>query len=133
MAQRIDKKLVSTGRDGQPRLGVPPGHLTFDTVSSESDRVAEMIADEHARGRAYRDCAILVRANNDADAFLRALNMRGIPWTFSGNAGLYGRPEFRGHGRGSRLVLAALRRARARGAREARLTVTRAPSSHRYW
>jgi DNA helicase-2/ATP-dependent DNA helicase PcrA len=95
VAQRIDKKLVSTGRDGQPRLGVPPGHLTFDTVSSESDRVAEMIADEHARGRAYRDCAILVRANNDADAFLRALNMRGIPWTFSGNAGLYGRPEIR--------------------------------------
>ena len=36
-----------------------------------------------------------MRANNDADAFLRALNMRGIPWTFSGNAGLYGRPEVR--------------------------------------
>ncbi len=94
-AQHIDKKLVSTGSDGKPRLGAPPRHLTFDTVSSESDRVAEMIADEHARGRAYRDCAILVRANNDADPFLRALNMRGIPWTFSGNAGLYGRPEIR--------------------------------------
>ncbi len=38
---------------------------------------------------------MLVRANNDADPFLRALNMRGIPWTFSGNAGLYGRPEVR--------------------------------------
>src|SRR5262249_53900480 len=25
----------------------------------------------------------------------RALSMRGIPWTFSGNAGLYGRPEVR--------------------------------------
>jgi DNA helicase-2/ATP-dependent DNA helicase PcrA len=36
-----------------------------------------------------------VRANNDADHYLRALNMRGIPWTFSGNAGLYGRPEVR--------------------------------------
>src|SRR6266446_1839053 len=95
VAQHIDKRLVSTGPDGRPRVGVPPGHLTFDTVSSESDRVAEMIADEHAHGRAYRDCAILVRANNDADAFLRALNMRGIPWTFSGNAGLYGRPEIR--------------------------------------
>ena len=54
-----------------------------------------MIAEEHEAGRAYRDFAILVRANNDADAFLRALNMRGIPWTFSGNAGLYGRPEVR--------------------------------------
>jgi len=95
VAQHIDKKLVSTGPDGKPRVGLPPQHLTFDTVSSESDRVAEMIAEEHARGRAYRDCAILVRANHDADAFLRALNLRGIPWTFSGNAGLYGRPEIR--------------------------------------
>ena len=95
VAQRIDKKLLSTGPEGRPRVGEPPRHLAFDTVSSESDRVAEMIADEHARGRAYRDCAVLVRANNDADAFLRALNMRSIPWTFSGNAGLYGRPEIR--------------------------------------
>src|SRR6267378_3827859 len=95
VAQHIDKKLVSTGPDGKPRVGLPPQHLTFDTVSSESDRVAEMIAEEHARGRAYRDWAILVRANHDADAFLRALNLRGVPWTFSGNAGLYGRPEIR--------------------------------------
>jgi superfamily I DNA/RNA helicase len=55
-------------------------------VSSESDQVAELIAEEHDAGRPYRDCAILVRANHDADAFLRALNLRGIPWTFSGNA-----------------------------------------------
>ena len=41
--------------------------------------------------RAYRDFAILVRANADADPFLRSLNLRGIPWTFSGNQGLYGR------------------------------------------
>src|SRR5712691_6712140 len=54
-----------------------------------------MIAEEHAVGRPYREMAILVRANNDADTFLRALNLRGIPWTFSGNAGLYGRPEVR--------------------------------------
>ena len=54
-----------------------------------------MIEEEHARGRPYKDFAVLVRANNDADVFLRALNMRGIPWTFSGNAGLYGRPEVR--------------------------------------
>src|SRR6266511_4058605 len=88
----ISKKLTSLASTAGKR---GPVHLAFDTVSSESDRVAEMIADEHARGRAYRDCAILVRANQDADAFLRALNLRGIPWTFSGNAGLYGRPEIR--------------------------------------
>ena len=95
VAQHIDKKLVSTGPDRKPRVGKPPSHLAFDTVSSESDHVAEMIAEEHSAGRPYREMAILVRANNDADAFLRALNLRAIPWTFSGNAGLYGRPEIR--------------------------------------
>src|SRR5512144_1087417 len=90
VAQKIDKRLVSTVGRGQA-----PEHLAFDTVSTESDQVAEMIRDEHENGRPYRDFAILVRANNDADHYLRALNMRGIPWTFSGNAGLYGRPEVR--------------------------------------
>src|SRR5262249_6467727 len=59
------------------------------------DQVAAIIADEHSGGRPYKDIAILVRANSDADPFQRALSMRGIPWTFSGNAGLYGRPEVR--------------------------------------
>jgi DNA helicase-2/ATP-dependent DNA helicase PcrA len=90
VAQKIDKRLVSTVGPG-----APPQHLAFDTVSTESDQVAEMIREEHEAGRPYRDFAILVRANHDADHYLRALNMRGIPWTFSGNAGLYGRPEVR--------------------------------------
>ena len=90
VAQKIDKRLVSiVGR------GTDPEHLAFDTVSTESDQVAEIIREEHERGRPYRDFAILVRMNSDADQYLRALNVRGIPWTFSGNAGLYGRPEVR--------------------------------------
>jgi DNA helicase-2/ATP-dependent DNA helicase PcrA len=90
VAQKIDKRLIST-----VGVGEAPRHLPFDTVSTESDQVAELIREEHERGRPYRDFAVLVRANNDADHYLRALNMRGIPWTFSGNAGLYGRPEVR--------------------------------------
>src|SRR6266850_1619807 len=90
VAQKIDKRLISTVGKGEA-----PEHLPFDTVSTESDQVAEMIQEEHERGRPYRDFAVLVRVNNDADHYLRALNMRGIPWTFSGNAGLYGRPEVR--------------------------------------
>ena len=95
VAQQIDKRLISRGPDGGVRPGKPPEHLAFDTVSSESEQIAAMIAEEHDKGRPYRDFAVLVRANSDADPFLRALNMRGIPWTFSGNAGLYGRPEVR--------------------------------------
>ena len=41
----------------------------------------------------YRDFAILVRSNSDAQAFLQALNMLDIPWQFSGNQGLYSREE----------------------------------------
>ena len=55
-----------------------------------------------AAGRAPRDIAILVRANADADPILRALNIAGIPWRFSGTSGLYARPEVR-------LLLAFLR------------------------
>jgi len=88
----ISKKLTSLASTARAR---GPVHLAFDAVTSESDRVAGIIEEEHHKGRPYKDCAILVRANHDADAFLRALNLRGIPWTFSGNAGLYGRPEIR--------------------------------------
>jgi DNA helicase-2/ATP-dependent DNA helicase PcrA len=95
VAQQIDKRLIAKAQDGGERVGKGPEHLAFDTVSSEADHVAEMIAEGHAEGRPLKDFAILVRANHDADAFLRALNMRGLPWTFSGNAGLYGRPEIR--------------------------------------
>ena len=95
VAQQIDKRLIAKGPDGGERLGKAPEHLAFDTLSSESDHVASMIVEAHEAGRPLKDFAILVRANHDADAFLRALNMRGLPWTFSGNAGLYGRPEVR--------------------------------------
>ena len=94
----IDKSLVAKEAGGWP-----PEPLHFDTLSSEADGVADRIAAMVAAGEAaYRDLAILVRANREADPFLRALNMRAIPWRFSGNEGLYTRPEVR-------LVLAFLR------------------------
>ena len=41
----------------------------------------------------YKDFAILVRANFQADHFLRALNMKGIPHKFVGSSGLYQQEE----------------------------------------
>jgi DNA helicase-2/ATP-dependent DNA helicase PcrA len=76
--------------------GREPVHLHYETASQEADAVAAMIQERAAEGAwKHDDVAILVRSNNDADQFLRSLNLRGIPWTFSGNAGLYGRPEIR--------------------------------------
>ncbi len=87
----ISKRLKAL-KDG----GQPPRHLAFDTVTSEADAVASMIQERVEHGEfSYKDFAVLVRANADADPFLRAFNLRGIPWTFSGNQGLYGRPEVR--------------------------------------
>jgi DNA helicase-2/ATP-dependent DNA helicase PcrA len=88
----IDKHLVAT----QAGAGREPVHLHYETASQEADEVAQMIRDRVEDGTwTYTDVAILVRSNGDADQFLRALNLRGVPWTFSGNAGLYGRPEVR--------------------------------------
>jgi DNA helicase-2/ATP-dependent DNA helicase PcrA len=80
----IDKRLLSAKGEG-----TAPWHIHFDTATSEADGVAQLIAEGVEAGRRYGDFAILVRSNNDADPFLRSLNMRGIPWTFSGNQGLY--------------------------------------------
>src|SRR5437870_706646 len=83
--------------------GPEPRHWHYETASQEADSVAQTIRDRVEEGAwTYTDVAILVRSNDDGDPFLRALNLRAVPWTFSGNAGLYGRPEVR-------LLLAFLR------------------------
>jgi DNA helicase-2/ATP-dependent DNA helicase PcrA len=87
----ISKRLRAVAGPGQP-----PVPCCYETATQEADAVATMIRDKVAAGRwRYDDVAVLVRSNGDADQFLRSLNLRGIPWTFSGNAGLYGRPEIR--------------------------------------
>jgi DNA helicase-2/ATP-dependent DNA helicase PcrA len=86
----IDKRLRSDRRDR-----TPVRHLRFDTVSAEADGVAEEVDRRLRSGVRPRDVAILVRSNDDADPFLRALNVKGIPHRFSGSRGLYAREEVR--------------------------------------
>ncbi len=81
----------------------PPVRLeVFASGSEEADWIAAEIGRRIEAGAEPRDHAILVRANGHADPILRALNMAGIPWRFSGTSGLYARPEVR-------LLLAFLR------------------------
>lgn len=103
---KIDKKLrAATGS------GFAPKEIFADTISQEADCVAEEIEKLIAKNRtltaslksksikagkhkySYRDFAILVRANSQADHFLRALNMKGIPHKFVGSSGLYQQEE----------------------------------------
>ena len=87
----INKRLAAVAGRGRP-----PVHWHYETGTQEADAVAETIREKVATG-AWKpdDVAILVRGNADADQFLRSLNVKGVPWTFSGNSGLYGRPEIR--------------------------------------
>jgi len=88
---RIDKRLIAVAGTGSAVQ-----HLHFDTLSSEADGVAGLVAERVAAGAArYRDFAVLVRSNNDADPFLRAMNLRGVPHRFTGSRGLYNREEIR--------------------------------------
>lgn len=87
---KIAKKLVST-RKG---LGELPKEVAFETLSQETDFVAAEIEKLVSGNKVkYRDIAVLVRANSQAEGFLRALNLKEIPYKFSGVAGLYNQPE----------------------------------------
>ena len=87
----LDKRLIA-----ERGTGKRVSHWRFPNASAEADAVAKGIEDfQREGGIALSDMAILVRNNADADPFLRALNLRGIPHRFSGGAGLFERPEVR--------------------------------------
>jgi DNA helicase II / ATP-dependent DNA helicase PcrA len=86
------KRLRAQRRDHAPR---PVRLEAFATGSEEADWIAADIARRIVEGADPRDHAVLVRANGHADAILRALNVAGVPWRFSGSSGLYARPEVR--------------------------------------
>ena len=84
------------------RRTCPSGTRPSRAAAEEADWIAADVARRIRDGARPRDVAVLVRANAAADPILRALNLEGIPWRFSGTSGLYARPEVR-------LLLAFLR------------------------
>ncbi|HET7169120.1 MAG TPA: ATP-dependent DNA helicase [Candidatus Limnocylindrales bacterium] len=88
----ISKRLRAERRDPVP---APVRLEAFATASEEADWIAADIAQRIGSGAAPRDHAVLVRANGHADPVLRALNLAGVPWRFSGSSGLYARAEVR--------------------------------------
>ena len=84
----IAKELTAHSR------GMAPQCREFATESEEARWVADAIERGVADGRrSWRDYAILVRTNEHAEPFLRALDERGISYWFSGSRGLFQRPE----------------------------------------
>jgi len=88
---KINKRLIAVKKDvGKVKF------FHYDSVLAEAEGVARLIREKvEKEGYKWGDFAILVRANNDADPFLRALNMVDIPWKFSGNEGLYDQEEIK--------------------------------------
>ena len=88
----IDKRLVAVRRARRPQ---PVLHRAFATAGDEAEFVAEEIARRLRGGVRPGEMAVLVRTNADADPVLRALNLHGVPWRFSGASRLYARPHVR--------------------------------------
>lgn len=88
----IVKKLKSKVGAGKN----PPIHIHSDTVTTEADKVASIIKEKYESDEySFKDFAILARSRNSAQSFVHALDHAGIPYKFSGSAGLYDRPEVR--------------------------------------
>ena len=87
-----DKKLKST-----PKTKTALVEFIHTTrVESEAEEVVKTIdklIKDSKNGYSYKDFAILVRANNHADVFVRELNQNGIPNQFLGPGKLFQRPE----------------------------------------
>lgn len=88
--EKIDKHLISqVAKDGEEIK-----FLHLDRVENEADAVAkkiqELIKEENYE---FRDFAVLVRANNHAEPFVRAFQRHGIPSQFLGPGRLFRQPE----------------------------------------
>lgn len=92
----IDKRLVGARSDLPSFSPTPLEYHRFETVSDEADAVAQrLVAWREEFSLSYSDFALLIRNNRDAQTYLRAFNQYEIPYRFSGNEGLYRRPEVR--------------------------------------
>jgi DNA helicase II / ATP-dependent DNA helicase PcrA len=85
---KIDKKLKSSiGPGDEPRL------FLFSDESKEVDFIAKEIMAGVKNGHNFSDFAVLVRANNHAEEFILSFKKNGIPYAFSGIAGIYQKIE----------------------------------------
>lgn len=96
--EHIDKKLTSA----RNVAGEWPKLLYLDRVENEADAVAKEIKTVKSKMKnkeeepyTWKDFAILVRANNHADPFVRAFIRHGVPFQFLGPGQLFRQPEIK--------------------------------------
>lgn len=90
VVEKIDKKLKALKSYKKSEIHF----LHLDRVENEAEEVAKKIKDIRAKEkRNWRDFAILVRANGQAEPFSRAMGRFGIPHQFLGPGRLFKQPE----------------------------------------
>ncbi len=90
--EKIDKRLRSSRR----QKGTPPELLYVTRIENEAEAVAKKIAELVKKDKyKYSDFAILLRANNHSEPFVRALYRLGIPYQFLGPGKLFRQPEIK--------------------------------------
>jgi DNA helicase-2/ATP-dependent DNA helicase PcrA len=89
VAEKINKRLECMRRENGEKIEV----LYTERVEDEAETVAKEIKKIVEKGYAYKDVAILVRANAHAEPFVRALSRAGIPYQFLGPGQLLKQPE----------------------------------------
>ena len=92
----ISKNLISTKPvETQNIASLQKSQINYylaDSSEEESDHVAKQIL-KLSKSYKYSDFAILVRANNHSEPFVRSLVRAGIPYQFLGPGTLYKQPE----------------------------------------
>jgi DNA helicase-2/ATP-dependent DNA helicase PcrA len=89
VSEGIDKKLMAVNKN----KGVIPVFIHEETAIDEASAVVREIINLKSRGFEWGEIAILVRANNHADNFIRELTRAGVPHQFLGPEKLYEKPE----------------------------------------
>ena len=92
IVEKINKKLVAASS----QKGESISFIHSDRVENEAEEVVKeitkLISSEDTKYQ-YRDIAILIRANNHADPFARALSRHGIPYQLLGPSRLFKQSE----------------------------------------
>ncbi len=93
--EKIDKKLVPFGTNvdlPHEKISV----LYVDRVEDEAEQVVEKIKELRKKSKySYKDFALLVRANNHSDPFIRSLERSRIPYQFLGPGQLFRQSEIK--------------------------------------
>lgn len=89
VVEKINKKLIAINKGKTDKIKF----IHTNNSQDEAEEVVKEIIQLTSKDYDYKDIAILIRANNHADGFIRELERRGIPHQFLGPEKLFEKKE----------------------------------------